>query len=230
VLKILQSGTASTPLPNTADAREQVWHDFVAAIPECASVAASSQTFDCLRNLPASSTSLSEHIMPALTSPKEIFPWVPTVDEGAEGGVYPDFPSKLFARGQYAKVPVLAGTSLDEGESVAFINSIHLNHLLTHLLAGTAFVSPYAAVDWTREAIHSAIRTNFSPPLVPEDEWEQAITSLIDSYPFDDPSFGSPFNTGSNTFGLSPGYKIMSAISKMILAPIRPLKLITICL
>jgi len=61
--------------------------------------------------------------VPELPIHKELFPWVPTVDEGVEGGVYPDFPSKLFARGEYAKVPILAGTSLDEGEP--------LPHMLT---------------------------------------------------------------------------------------------------
>ena len=61
--------------------------------------------------------------MPALPISKELFPWVPAIDEGVEGGVYPDFPSKLFARGEYAKVPILAGTSLDEGEP--------LPHMLT---------------------------------------------------------------------------------------------------
>jgi len=94
---------------------------------------------------------------------------------------------------------------------------------------GTAFIGGayLATVNWTKEAIHSAIRGNFSPPLVPEDEWEQTVTDLIDSYPFDEPSFGSPYNTGNDTFGLSQGYKIMSAISEMALIPLRSLELTT---
>lgn len=69
-------------------------------------------------------------------------------------------------------------------------------------------------MNWTKEAIHSVIRANYSPPVVPGDEWEQTIQNFVDSYPFDDVTFGSPFNTGNETFGLSQGYKTMAAISK----------------
>ena len=76
----------------------------------------SGQTFGCIRNLPSDATSLYEHISPEIPIHKEMFPWVPTIDEGVEGGVYPDFPSTRFERGEYAKIPVLAGTVLDEGK------------------------------------------------------------------------------------------------------------------
>ena len=62
----------------------------------------------------------------------------------------------------------------------------------------------------------SALRSNFSPPLVPEDEWKKVTSDLVASYPYE-PAFGAPFNTGNDTFGLSPGYKIMSAISRLLL-------------
>jgi len=117
--QILQSGVASTAFSNVATAREQNWHDFVAGIPECADTAGG-ETFECLRSLPSNSTSLFENIAPEAPLHGALFPWVPTVDEGAEGGLYPDFPSKLFESGHYAKVPILGGTCLDEGKFLSF--------------------------------------------------------------------------------------------------------------
>lgn len=43
----------------------------------------------------------------------EEFPWVPTID--GPGGLIPDLPSKLYAKGQFSKVPFISGDTLDEG-------------------------------------------------------------------------------------------------------------------
>jgi len=93
---------------------------------------------------------------------------------------------------------------------------------------GTLFIGGGYSVNWTKEVIHSAIRSNFSPALGPSsDGWEQTITNLVESYLYDDPSsFGSPFNSGNDTFGLSQGYKIISAISNIFLASYLSLPLI----
>ncbi|KAJ3802310.1 hypothetical protein GGU11DRAFT_765879 [Lentinula aff. detonsa] len=56
--------------------------------------------------------------------------------------------------------------------------------------------------------------SNFSPPAVPFvsiGQLENAVTHLLDLYS-DIPAPGSPFNTENNTFGLSPGYKRISAL------------------
>lgn len=43
-------------------------------------------------------------------------PWAtPTVDTG-RGSVFPDYASRLFERGQFARVPFIAGVNLDEGQ------------------------------------------------------------------------------------------------------------------
>lgn len=43
----------------------------------------------------------------------ELFAWDPTID--GPGGILPDIPSKLLAQGQFARLPFVAGTVLDEG-------------------------------------------------------------------------------------------------------------------
>jgi len=113
----LQSGVASTSILNPAEAREEDWDDFVEEIPECAHLASSGQTFDCLRNLPLNSTSLALHIAPSKPQSRQLFPWVPNIDKGQEDSVIPDLTSDLFEQGKFAKVPILAGTSRDEGRT-----------------------------------------------------------------------------------------------------------------
>ncbi|KAJ3785391.1 hypothetical protein GGU10DRAFT_234534, partial [Lentinula aff. detonsa] len=92
----------------------------------------------------------------------------------------------------FAKIPFVAGTNLDEG---------------------TVFIPP-ARVDYTAEVIMDVMISNFSPPAVPFvsiGQLENAVTHLLDLYS-DIPALGSPFNTENNTFGLSPGYKRISAL------------------
>lgn len=41
--------------------------------------------------------------------------WGPTLDF-RPGSLLPDFPTKLYERGQFAKIPFIAGADLDDGE------------------------------------------------------------------------------------------------------------------
>ena len=206
---------ASTLPLNTAESKQEDWDDFIAEIPECAHLVSSGKTFDCLRNLPSNSTSLVEHIMPSKPISRQIYPWVPTIDEGQEGSLLPDFPSKLFERGEFPKVPVLAGTCLDEGMTTNYFRYLNKD---IDCPEGALFIGSLPAVNWTTEVIASTLRSNFSPPLVPEDEWEEVTSGLVASYPFE-PAFGSPFNTGNETFGLGTGYKVASAICRLLPPP-----------
>jgi hypothetical protein len=52
----------------------------------------------------------------------EQFPWQPVID--GPGGFIPDLPSVLFKRGQFARLPFIAGTNLDEGEMSSFISLV----------------------------------------------------------------------------------------------------------
>lgn len=74
-------------------------------------------------------------------------------------------------------------------------------------MIGTLFTPPTG--NYTTELIESIIVTNFTPPAVPsvsESQIKAAAARILELYP-DDPALGSPFNTGNDTFGLSPGYK-----------------------
>jgi len=53
-------------------------------------------------------------IITAIRKAPELFGFDPTID--GPGGLFPDIASRLFKRGQFAKLPFIAGTNLDEGK------------------------------------------------------------------------------------------------------------------
>ena len=110
-IKILESGVANSPLLFNASRRQDVWDNFVRAVPECASLVSSNDTFGCLRN--ASSTEILAAWNVSLSLANEQFPWVPVID-GSEG-LIPALPSELYTAGAFPRVPFIAGTNLDEG-------------------------------------------------------------------------------------------------------------------
>ncbi|KAK7041842.1 hypothetical protein VNI00_009131 [Paramarasmius palmivorus] len=110
--KIFESGQAATPHLLSAQDREKSWTDFVGAVPGCASVAGSNNTFDCLKT--ANTSSILQGLVTSIAEADELFAWDPTVD--GNGGFIPDLPSRLFENGTFAKLPFIAGTNLDEGQ------------------------------------------------------------------------------------------------------------------
>lgn len=111
-IQIFHSGSAGTPLTFTAGRRQSAWDDFVGFVPECSGIATTSKTFQCLQTV--NSSELVTAFAQSLNASEEQFPWVPTLD--GPGGVFPDLPSKLYAKGHFSKIPFIAGTNLDEGE------------------------------------------------------------------------------------------------------------------
>ena len=95
--------------------REDAWQQFVSGVPECAGVPNTS-TFTCLRT--ASLETIFNATNLALSKIQEQFPFSPVID--GPGGVIPDFPSRLFARGEFARIPFISGTDLDEGGDTNF--------------------------------------------------------------------------------------------------------------
>jgi len=61
----------------------------------------------------ASTSDIAQGLIVAISESPELFGFIPTID--GLGGVFPDFPSKLFAKGQFAHLPFISGTNLDEG-------------------------------------------------------------------------------------------------------------------
>ncbi|KIJ52826.1 hypothetical protein M422DRAFT_155801, partial [Sphaerobolus stellatus SS14] len=118
----------------------------------------------------------------------EFTPWNPTLDGPL--GLYSDFASKLFALGRFARIPFITGTNLDED-----INSLYDS----------------ANIDSTQTVRERTI-TNYTPPAITAQVLNTSADQLLALYPVGDPALGSPFNTGNETFGLSPVYKPASAI------------------
>ncbi|KAK0460688.1 extracellular triacylglycerol lipase precursor [Desarmillaria tabescens] len=178
---IFQSGSASTSLTFNAQCREDSWTNFVEGVPVCSSFVGTSFTVDCLQHV--NSSDVYDGLLQAFAEADEQFPFDPTLD--GPHGLYPGLPSELLPRGQFARLPFIAGTNLDEG---------------------TAFCPPQ--LNYTNELLAEILNANFSPPAVPP----QIIDELLALYP-DDPAAGSPYNTGEETFGLAPLYKKCAALT-----------------
>ncbi|XP_006459019.1 hypothetical protein AGABI2DRAFT_115977 [Agaricus bisporus var. bisporus H97] len=180
---ILESGSQASSINFPAIRRQSTWELFVEGVPSCTSTASSNDTFDCLRQ--ANSSDIFTGLLSGIQSSPAAFPFEPAID--GPGGVYPDLPSRIFDNGTFARVPFIAGTSIDEG---TFFMPITLN---------------------SEKQIHEYLIANFSPPLVSLPKLEQAADRILELYP-DVPALGSPFNTGNETFGLSSSFKRASAI------------------
>jgi hypothetical protein len=79
---------------------------------------------------------------------------------------------------------------------------------------GTVFVDQTR--NFTSDIVRDSLYTNYSTPLLQTFESKKlndTIEQTLEFYP-NDPRLGSPFGTGNNTFGISPGFKRMSAIGK----------------
>ncbi|KAJ6457783.1 esterase 1 [Mycena vitilis] len=179
---ILESGSQGTTALFASERREAAWQNFVAGVASCASVATSGSTFGCLQD--ANTTKIFAGLASAAAEATEEFPWDPVLD--GPDGLIPDLPSVLFQRGQFARLPFIAGTNLDEG---------------------TLFTPQ--TINSTEE-INATTIAQFVPS-VSLPRLESSVQTVLELYP-DDPALGSPFNTGNNTFGLSSQYKRASAI------------------
>ncbi|PBK58402.1 alpha/beta-hydrolase, partial [Armillaria solidipes] len=82
--------------------------------------------------------------------------------DGPSGAILPDLPTRLWVKGQFATIPFISGTNLDE-----------------------AF-PPYLS--------------------------DTILDRLLGLYP-DDPSLGSPYGTGNETFGLPVGWKRVASMT-----------------
>ncbi|KAJ7700405.1 esterase 1 [Mycena rosella] len=179
---IFESGSQATLALFTPERREANWETFVGGVASCASVATSRSTFACLRE--ANTTEIFAGLSTAMANQTEAFPWDPVID--GPGGLIPDLPSVLFSRGQFSRLPFMAGTNLDEGTILFNPATNSSNEILALFIAmNTPSVSPAIL--------------------------QSSVEKLLQLYP-DIPELGSPFNTGNETFGLSSQYKRAAAI------------------
>ncbi|KAK0499036.1 extracellular triacylglycerol lipase precursor [Armillaria luteobubalina] len=185
---IHESGSASSPVFYNASARESTWENFVAGTPGCESVAGTQNTFDCLQA--ANTSAVYQGFVEAYELATENNPFYPALD-GPLGGILPDLPTRLWAKGQFATIPFISGTNLDEG---------------TLGLSTTT--------NFTDENIKDYLQTSYSvfPPYLSD----AILDRLLELYP-DDPSLGSPYGTGNETFGLPVGWKRVASMTGDIL-------------
>ncbi|KAJ7878004.1 extracellular triacylglycerol lipase precursor [Mycena olivaceomarginata] len=151
-------------------------------VPSCSNISTSGSTFECLAK--ANTTEILQGFASASSESTHFNPWPPVID--GPGGLIPDLPSVLFKRGQFARLPFIAGTVKDEG---------------------TTFVPQ--TVNSTEELYELALSL-FSPSSSPT-TLQDSIQTLLQLYP-DIPALGSPFDTGNETFGLNSQFKRAAAI------------------
>ncbi|KAM6501326.1 extracellular triacylglycerol lipase precursor [Amanita muscaria] len=181
---IFESGHAMTLGVFHPERGEIDWQNFVRGVPSCSSLATTGNTFSCLQA--ANSSDIIQGLLVSITESPEMFPWPPVLD--GPNGVVPDYASRRFLRGEFARLPFIAGTNLDEG-TIFEVNS------------------PVTSED----GLAQTITANYSPPAVSPQTLQSHIQMLLQLYP-DIPALGSPYNTGNNTFGLSSVYKQNAAI------------------
>ncbi|KAJ7169227.1 extracellular triacylglycerol lipase precursor [Mycena crocata] len=183
---IFESGSQATENLLPINDRETDWQNFVGGVEGCAATATSGSTFDCLRTV--NTTQIFHGLSAAAAQTTQIFPWALTLD--GPGGIIPDLPSDLLKRGEFAKLPFIAGTNLDEA---------------------TIFTDP--SINST-DQLRAELVALSSPPYSPGTSGaalDRAIDALLQRYP-EVPALGSPFNTGNETFGLNPLFKRAAAV------------------
>ncbi|KAF9531108.1 triacylglycerol lipase 3 [Crepidotus variabilis] len=177
---ILQSG-GPAPVPELFPSEKQpYWQNFTASVSSCSSVAVSNNTLACLRK--ANASEIASAYPGAVQAAGGVFGFNPSID----GQFIPELPSKILASGNYAQIPFIAGTNLDEG---------------------TLFTPTTGPFD---DAILREFFVMRIPPIVDAAIVNATITKILQLYP-DDPALGSPFGTGNETFGLPTGYKRVAA-------------------
>ncbi|KAH9966086.1 esterase 1 [Russula dissimulans] len=139
-------------------------------------------TISCLRSANMTSSDLAAAINAAMAIEK--FPFRPVLD--GPDGILSDYPAKRLSSGVGGQVPFMAGTTLDEG---------------------TLFIPKHMQLG----DIPTWLNTNFTPCPSGPAVLKNKMDELISLYP-DDPSLGSPFGTGNQTFGTGKGYKRASAM------------------
>ncbi|PPQ79365.1 hypothetical protein CVT25_002635 [Psilocybe cyanescens] len=171
----MQSG-APLPIGNITKGTGQVYYDFISADTGCS---ASNNTLECLRALPFPVLKASVDKTPSFFSYLSLaLIWHPSVD----GVFLQDNPQSLVTQGKFASVPIVSGTTDDEGTMFG-LSSLNVT---------------------TEDQFRQYISTVWYPRN-PVSELDQLWTF----YPAD-VTAGSPFDTG-NKNALTPQFKRISA-------------------
>ena len=111
---------------------EDIWQDFVASVPACASFVNTTNTFECLRS----------------ASPSSLLTAISTIGSGFQpvidgpGGIIPDRPSQVVPK---TRIPTLTGTNLDEATLFAPQNINSVETILGFLTGfSPSLLTPFA--------------------------------------------------------------------------------------
>ncbi|KAI1790735.1 carotenoid ester lipase precursor [Ganoderma leucocontextum] len=139
-------------------------------------------TLECLRALPYDNLKQAVDQSPGIISKQSLrLAWLPRVD----GRFLTDTPQNLVLNGSIAPVPHVSGNVNDEGTVFSIVNSLTI---------------------WTDAAFRSYMLSNYIDGAAESD-----VDDLVDTMYPDDPTQGSPFDTGTN-YSLFPQYKRLAAI------------------
>ncbi|CAE6353538.1 unnamed protein product [Rhizoctonia solani] len=180
----MESGAPSTHAALRASyPARQASYDFIANATGCAS-----DNFECLRHAntdtPREANYNSFKLPPGLKSPDPYPSAVgPTLSSGDSFLTRP--PKETIRRGNFTRIPFVCGTSLDEGT------------MFTTNPATTEDVVFFLAIQLPA---HTFGVIN-----------ETTAKRLLEYYP-EDPSAGSPYNTGNDTFGRATQYKRAASV------------------
>ncbi|KAK0194685.1 Alpha/Beta hydrolase protein [Armillaria mellea] len=98
-VRFSESGSASSPVIYNASTRETTWQYFVAGTTGCEL---------------ANTSAIYQGLLEAYALAIEDHAFYPALD-GPSGTILPDLPTRLWAKGQFATIPFISGTNLDEG-------------------------------------------------------------------------------------------------------------------
>ena len=183
--------------------RQPDWLSYVQVIPSCAEVFPS---LDCLRSNTTSDELYDAFDRAGITSSS--FHWVPVLD--GPGGMVPDYPSQLDAPNEI-NIAIMYGTVMDEGKCP--MRTAGASRRIPKML----FLGTLAIPQDTDspDDILSGMISLISPSSRGDDLLQQSLSELLRLYP-DDPSAGSPFNRGNETFGLNKEFKRYAAICEFL--------------
>ncbi|KAJ8074545.1 hypothetical protein PM082_015447 [Marasmius tenuissimus] len=185
---IMQSGSpSSVNVPPADDPVQEKAYQFVVNATGCAD---SSDTFECLRSAPSDVLQKANQDvvqLPLEWKGQDQGPVVlgPVLAPGDD--FLPELPSVSIHAGRYAKLPFINGDVKDEG--TIFINK-------------TTPETEKNVTDWLlfqEPGLYFGISN------------ETAVAELLKLYPAD-PAAGSPYGTGSETFGVAAQYKRLASL------------------
>ncbi|KAJ7326172.1 extracellular triacylglycerol lipase precursor [Mycena albidolilacea] len=180
---IFESGEAGTTGIFDANKSLEQWNIFVNNTPTCAGN--SSDQFSCLRAATTDQLLAAENA--GLGATVGEFPFFPVLD--GPDGIIPELPSdRLRSPGAGANIPFMSGSTLDDG---------------------TLFVAASSAITSAAQIVDQ-LNTSFYP-CASASALQNATDTLLELYP-NIPALGCPFNTGNDTFGISPVFKQAAAL------------------